>query len=168
MKRLVFFVIVLSVCLTSCAKKPSIAEDFALPLTITVSTNGKSEFTAFIFEDHSEIRFESEHIFEGTVLRFSDEGNTARVGNNFSRSIKNGCFPAQEALCKAVRGLTQSKDMQISQNQIKYTIDEMTVIVYYDKNTEAVIGIETEEGGRRFVFDVISLEPYEAQSKSVG
>ena len=161
MKRLVCFIIALSLCLCSCGERLDLSEKFALPLTITVSTNGLADFTAYIFEDHSEIRFNSEHIFEGTTLYFSESGNQASVGDSFTRSVKKGCFPAQEALCHAISGISYAKEMQISQNEVKYTIDEMTVIVYYDIDTETVIAIETEEGGRRFCFDVISLEPYE-------
>ena len=43
-------------------------------------------------------------------------------------------------------------------NATKYTIDEMTIMVYYNEDTEEIIGITTEEGGRRFEFTVVALE----------
>ncbi|MBR6562500.1 MAG: hypothetical protein IKK70_01005 [Clostridia bacterium] len=172
MKKLPVFVFlcIFAISLTSCGGRHDPKDKLSIPLSITVTQgDASSGFTAIISDDLSEIRFESEHIFSGTVLRFSENGNTASVGELFTREVKDGCFPAQEALCKAIRLLNTSEEKGESvENRIKYTIDEMTIIVYYDKDSDAVIGIETEESGRRFDFRVVSLTPYEAQSNGAG
>lgn len=172
MKKILFtvFLCIFVISLTSCGGRHDPKDKLSLPLSITVTQGDNSSgFTALISDDHSEIRFESEHIFSGTVLRFGEDGNTASVGELFTREVKDGCFPAQEALCKAIRLLDASEEKgETVENRIKYTIDEMTIIVYYDKDSEAVIGIGTEESGRRFDFRVVSLTPYEAQSNGAG
>ena len=128
-----------------------------------------SQFTADIFENGCDITFDESHPLSGTVLRFREDGNTASVGDIFTREIKNGTFPAQEALYKAVKLLSETDLSYLpAENGFKQTIDEMTIMVYYNEDTETVSGIETEENGRRFTFVFASIELYEAQSNSTG
>lgn len=142
---------------------------FSVPMRITVRLDGSDAvFTADVFESGCDITFGSGHVLEGTELRFRAEGNTATLGD-FTREIKSGTFPAQEALVRAVRLLATAEiDGVFGEGQVKYTIDEMTIMVYYDKDTDKVIGIGTEERGRRFEFSIAALEPYEAQSNGTG
>lgn len=171
LKKLLFVFITFTLLLTSGCSSTFIAkEHFSLPLQIKATLKGSdSQFTANIFENGCDITFDEGHPLCGTVLRFRDDGNTASVGDIFTREIKNGTFPAQEALYKAVKLISET-DLTFSpaENGFKQTIDEMTIMVYYNEDTETVSGIETEESGRRFTFVFAALEPYEAQSNSTG
>lgn len=170
MKKILFLLVVILLPFASCQAQPDPKEQFALPLKITAALDGSdSPFDAVITEAVSEISFGSGHILAGTRLNFSEEKHTASVDGIFTREVKKGTFPAQEALVKAVKLLAQSDEKAIySDGEAKYTIDEMTIIVYYDKDTEAILGIGTEENGRRFKFSFASFEPYETQSDGAG
>ena len=73
-----------------------------------------------------------------------------------------------KTLFDTVRLLSSSDAIGIEQeNGVKYTIDETVVLVYYDKDTETVTGLRTEELGRVFEFNLFGLE-YEAQSNGAG
>ena len=156
---------VLSACIGSSQAKDS----FALPLRIEASLEGSNAlFAADIFEGGCDITFEGGHALEGTKLCFRTDGNSATVGDILTRDIKNGTFPAQEALIKAIRLLATTEISGVAvENGTRYTIDEMTIIVYHGENTDLPTGIETEEHGRRFEFSIASLEPYEAEDNGV-
>lgn len=171
MKKFLFTLITFILLFTSgCTSSFEVKEYFSLPLQIKASLkDSDSQFTATIVENGCDITFDEGHPLYGTVLRFRDDGNTASVGDIFSREIKNGTFPAQEALYKAIKLLSETElTFSPTENGFKQTIDEMTIMVYYNKDTETVSGIETEESGRRFTFVFASLEPYEAQSNGAG
>ncbi len=149
-------------CLTQSEPK----DLFKVPISITARLDGNNaEFTADVFESGSDIVFGSEHALSGTVIHFRDDGNTAVVGDIFTRDIKNGTFPAQETLIKAIRLLSSTDVTGVPDGErTRYTIDEMTILVYYDKKTDSVTRIETEEGEKRFAFVIASLEPHDTQS----
>ena len=170
MKRfLVVLLILLTLPLYACSTPVEPKDTLRLPLKITAKLNGSDAvFTADIFENGCDITFDSNHPLAGTELKLREEGNTATHGD-FKRSVDNGIFPAQETLVKAVRMLESTEISGTeTENGTKYTIDEMTIMVYYDKSAKLITGIETEKDGRRFDFTVVGLEPYEGQSSSEG
>lgn len=169
MKRtIICFFLILFAFFYGCTENSEPKDAFSVPIKVEAMLDGSnSQFTADIFEGGCDIHFEEGHTLSGTVLKFRSEGNTATVGDTLTREVKKGTFPAQEALIKAVRLLSNTEAKGISDGQTtRYTIDEMTIIVYYNKNTDSINRIETEESGRRFGFSIASLEPYEAQSNS--
>ena len=169
MKKLIIaFLIIVAAFFCSCLTENEPKNLFSVPISITATLEGNDAgFTAEILEKDSEIIFSDGHALSGTKIYFSEEGNTASVGDFFTRDIKNGTFPAQEALIKAVR-LLSSADVKGVPNgeRTRYAIDEMTIMVYYDENTDSITRIETEENGRRFDFSIVSLEPHDTQSNS--
>jgi len=162
MKKTITFILIFVFILWGCEKKNDPKDDFSLPLQIIASLEGSDAlFTATIHPSECSIVFDSEHSLAGTSLYFSPEGNKATSGG-FTRSIKEGSFPAQEALIKAVRAVCNSKISGVETDYgIKYTIDEMTIMVYYDKDTGLINGIGTEENGRHFKFKILSFSQYE-------
>ncbi len=168
MKKLsAFLLILLAFLLCACSTPAEPKDTVRLPIRVTAKLNGSDAvFTADIFENGCDITFDSNHPLAGTELKLREDGNTATHGD-FNRSVANGIFPAQEALVKAIRALdgTDISGTE-TENGIKYTIDEMTIMVYYDKSAKLITGIETEEDGRRFGFTVVGLELYEGQSSS--
>ncbi len=170
MKKAVFLIVTaISLVLSACAQETEPKDMLKLPMRITARLEGSDAvFTADIFEDGCDITFDSSHSLAGTELHFRPDGSTATCGG-FTRAIKNGTFPAQEALIKALRALNSTEFSGApTENGTKYTIDEMTIMVYYNKDTELLTGIRTEESGRRFDFTVVGLELYEGQGKSAG
>ncbi len=159
---LILFATIFCGCLTQSEPKDLLT----IPISITATLDGNNaKFTVDIFENGSDIIFGEEHALSGTEIHFRTDGNTATVGDIFTRDIKNGTFPAQEALIKAVRLLSSTDITGIEEeSRTRYTIDEMTILVYYDKKTDSITRIETEEGGRRFEFSIVSLEPHDTQS----
>ncbi len=168
MKKL-FAVVLTIILLCGCNTKPKNTETFNLPIQAIACLEGSDAFfTVTVWENESTIVFDPKHALAGTELYFSPEGNKATIGE-FTREIKSGSFPAQEALIKALKALCQSsaKATETDYGE-KYTIDEMTVMVYYNKDTESINGIGTEENGRYFKFNILSLSHYEGQSCSSG
>ena len=161
-KTIVVLVISISLILMACAGKSEPKDMIKLPMRITAQLEGSDAvFTADVFEDGCDITFDSGHSLAGTELHFGKDGNTATCGG-FTRSVKSGTFPAQEALIKALRGLSATELSGVPiENGVKYTIDEMTIMVYYDKDTELINGIGTEENGRHFKFKILSFSQYE-------
>lgn len=164
MKRSVLIVLLISVFFASCSTiTQNTAEKITLPTSITAHLQGNDAlFTADITETEAKIVFDPQHSLSGTTLYFAPDGNAAVCGE-YTRDFKSGIFPAQEAFIKALRILAMQEKIE---DGGKYTIDEMTVMVYYDKDNDRLTGLETEESGRNFVFSIVSLEPYEAQSDS--
>lgn len=159
----------LSFIITACSADSSPEQQLQLPLRISAKLSGSDAlFTAEIYENGCDIYFDTSHSLALTELHFSDQGNTAASGD-FVREVKAGTFPAQEALVKAVRLISRNQESGVkTENGIKYAIDEMTIMVYYDKDTGILSGIGTEEGGRKFEFSIVTLEPYEIQSNGEG
>lgn len=166
MKKYLFaLVFVFCLLISSCSKEFDPKSELTLPLKITAKLEGSEVlFTAEISESASSVTFDESHSLSGTELYFSENINTARSGD-FEKNVKSGTFPAQEAFIKAIRGLSDSDTKGTAiENGKKYTIDEMTVMVYYDRDTKLLTGIGTEENGRRFDFIIVGREPYEIQS----
>lgn len=155
--------------LYACSSPVEPKDTIAIPIKVTAKLGGTDAvFTADIFELGCDITFDSSHPLAGTKLELREYGNTATNGD-FKRSVVEGIFPAQESLVKAIRALAETDISGIeTENGVKYTIDEMTIMVYYDKSAKLITGIETEKDGRRFDFTVVGLEPYEGQSSSEG
>ncbi len=169
MKKVLALIFVCIFIFCGCQKNSNPTDAFSLPLQIMASLEGSDAvFTATILDNDCKIIFDENHALAGTELYFSPEGNKATWGG-FTRSIKEGSFPAQEALIKAVRAICNT---EISPTETdygeKYTIDEMTIMVYYDKDNRLINGIGTEENGRHFKFNVLSFSQYEGQSNSSG
>ena len=168
MKKTVVFFIILFTFLCGCNNQFEASEYFSLPMQMTVISDGSNtEFIVYIQEDQATVFFEEGHALSGTVLHFSESGNVAEIGTTLKCDIKKGIFPAQESLIKAVSMLSSTEQIGVPKgNAISYTIDETEIIVYYDKNSDSITRIETEEGGKRFGFTVVSLIPDEEQSGS--
>ncbi len=166
MKKNVVLIIMLCFLFCGCENGADISKRFTLPIKLTVIPDGcNAGFTAYITENGSTVVFEEGHTLSSTELWFSESGNTAKIGNTLTREIKKGIFPAQESLINAVNLLARTDKKGVAdKNAVRYTIDETEIMVYYDKNSDSVTGIETEESGRCFGFTVVSLEPYEEQS----
>lgn len=170
MKKILIYLLVFAfLLLASCTSSREPRELFSESMTITARLNGSTAtFCAYFSAEGCDIVFDKDHILFGTSLHFGKDKSTATV-YDFTREIKKGCFPAHEMLIKAVKLLASTEENGVwCENGVKYTIDEMTIMVYYEKDAGAVTGIETEENGRRFGFTVVSLEPYEAQSNGQG
>ena len=170
MKKIIAFLFVCTILFfVSCDSYTDPKDTIVFPLKVTAKLNGSDDiFTADIFEGGCDVTFDSSHPFSSIELKLRDDGNTATSGD-FNRTVANGTFPVQEALVKAFRSLEKTEILGTeTENGIKYTIDEMNIMVYYDKSAKLITGIETEEGGRRFDFTVIGLELYEGQSSSEG
>ena len=169
MKRLltVLFLLLPIVC-CSCKSTFDVKERFALPLSFTASTKGSdTQYSVSITNEYCDIGFNAPSLLEGATLHFEDEKSFLSVGE-FSFAIDENCFPAMKTLFDTVRLLSSSDAIGIEQeNGVKYTIDETVVLVYYDKDTETVTGLRTEELGRVFEFNLFGLE-YEAQSNGAG
>lgn len=166
MKKSVFvFAALIAVILVSCSQSYSPKASLVLPLKLTAKTAGSdSAFTAEMTETECRITFSGSEALSKTELLITPEGNYATDGG-FTRSVPNGIFPPQEMLVRALKLLNAHEASGVErENGIKYTIDETEIMVYYDKTTGVLTGIETEENGRRFKFTVLSLEPYETQS----
>ena len=156
MKRLFVFFISLTVLFaTACAIQESRQKNFTLPLNFTANIKGSdSKFNIYLTETECVISFDEKHPLHGTELVFDSNGGTATIGE-YSRSVDLDLFPAQKALINAIRLICQ-KDITGTEGecQTRYTIDKTSIIVYYDEDNKTPIGIETEEGGRRFQFDI--------------
>ncbi len=170
MKKAVFssFLIIV-ILLTACSQRFEPKEELAMPLRLTARLEGSDAlFTADIYEGGCDIIFNESHVLAGTELHLRETGNTAKAGN-FTRDVKKGTFPAQEALCKAINALDKNDVSGTPiENGMKYAIDEMTIIVYYNDDTKQLTGIGTEENGRRFDFIIVGREPYEVQGNGAG
>ncbi|MBR2900701.1 MAG: hypothetical protein IKC39_00490 [Clostridia bacterium] len=168
MKRILILILTcLSLLLLSCSAKEN-SPKFSLPLKIGAKLSGTDVvFTADISENGCDVIFESPEELKNVILKFREDGNTAKVGD-FERKIKKNTFPAQESFIDAIRKIASSEEFIASEEGTKYTIDETVIMVYYDKDNDAIKRIETEENGRRFCFDVVGLKFYEAQSESEG
>lgn len=168
MKKLTVLLLLL-LFLTSCAPEADIKERLSLPLEMGLSLlpNG-SEFTASIDENGCLVLFKAECL-QGLSLYFSESGARAEVEGYFEREVERESFPAISMLYKSLVLLDSYEgEGEKIENRIKYTIDETTIMVYYDKATERITHIETEEKGRRFLFTVTSLWRDEAQSNGAG
>ncbi len=162
MKKIIICLLLFSMLLFGCNNTDDFQEKLCLPIKLTACLEGSNAyFIAEITQSNCKITFDSQHSLYGTELYFSEEGNKATVGD-FTRDIKDGCFPAQEALIKGIRGICQN-EIKAAETEYgaKYTIDEMTVMVYYDKDNGIINAIGTEENGRYFKFNVISFSHYE-------
>ena len=156
--------------ISACSSPVEEKVQIRLPLNVTAKhIDSGSSFSATLTESHSEIIFGEDHSLSGTKLFLSQDGNNVSNGD-FKRDIKNGIFPAYEAFCKAFRIICNEQNKPTkTENGDKYTIDEMTIMVYYDKDSKNIIAIGTEESGRSFNFDIVSLRPSdEIQSDSEG
>lgn len=168
MKKLTVLLLLL-LFLTSCAPEKDIKETLSLPLEIGLSLlpNG-SEFTASIDENGCRVHFKAECL-QGLSLYFSESGARAEIEGYFEREVEQESFPAISMLYKSLVLLDSYEgEGEKIENRIKYTIDETAIMVYYDKATERITHIETEEKGRRFLFTVTSLLRDEAQSNGAG
>lgn len=158
MKKTLICIALTMLLLFSCGKgafENSIA--VSLPICVTASLQGSdASFTAEITHECAVVSFEPSHTLAGTVLTISPDGNSVSVGDVLSRKVKKGIFPAQEALTKAYSALAKLEKIESDK---KYTIDEMDIIVYYDKDSEQITAIETEENGRGFYFCIHASEP---------
>jgi hypothetical protein len=168
-KCLIFLLLICCVASLSCCNAQKSEDIIRLPMRITAKLEGSDAlFTADIKENCCDIVFDSNHALAGTVLHFGEEVNTATCGD-FTREVKRGIFPAQESLIKALKAVGESENTGVStENGVKYTIDEMTIMVYYDEDTKTLTSIRTEESGRRYDFTVVGLELYEEQSDCSG
>lgn len=168
MKKFLFIILIIF-SLSSCQNNQEPEKNITLPLTMTVNLSGSnSSFTAELTETESRITFDQSHPLYGTEILLGETENTVSAGD-FKRTVKKGIFPAQEAFVKAIKTISSQENSGVkTENGAKYTIDEMTIMVYYDKDTKQIIGIGTEESGKRFEFNITAVDPYEAQSNSQG
>ncbi|MBE6692321.1 MAG: hypothetical protein E7586_03180 [Ruminococcaceae bacterium] len=168
-KSLALLMVLILLFAVACASTAPHRKSISLPLRFTANLKGtSSEFNVIITEDECIIGFDENHPLYGTELRFDSSGGRATVGD-FSREVDLDIFPAQKALLEAFRGISSGNVTKTEEgNQTRYTIDKMTIMVYYDEDNKNIIGIETEENGRRFAFDIAKLEAYEIQSDSAG
>lgn len=163
---LLIFALLLAV---ACAGRGAPQKSLTLPLSFTANLAGtNSKFKVIITQEECIIGFDENHPLHGTELRFDASGGKAIVGD-FCREVDLDIFPAQKALIDAIKSIC-SDDISKAEgeNQTRYTIDKTTIIVYYNEDNKTIIGIETEESGRRFKFDIAQLESYEIQSNSAG
>ncbi len=170
MKKTVgLLVVVILLFAVACNGNTVHRKDISLPLSFTANLKGtKAEFKVIITEDECIIGFDEDHPLYGTELRFDSSGGRATVGD-FSREVDLDIFPAQKAIITAIKRIAQEDVAKVeTQNQTRYTIDKTSIIVYYDEDNKTIIGIETEEDGRRFEFDIAKLEAYEIQSDGTG
>ena len=170
MKRLVAFFIVATVLFTAaCSESTSRRKQISMPLSFTANLKGvDSKFKVTLDEDECVISFDENHPLYGTELSFDQSGGKATIGN-FSRSVDLDLFPAQKALITAFRGFFDTEISKTeSEGQTRFTIDKSSIIVYYDEDKETITGVETEEGGRRFQFDIAIAETHEIQSDGAG
>lgn len=168
MKKALILLGLLAIFLVGCESSYNPAEEMNLPISITAKVDGGNcFFTADITADYCRISFNEGDASCGKVLEFNGETGTAVIGD-FTREVTLDIFPAQDALVRALRGINAPKTQAVeTEKGFKYTIDEMTIMVYYDKSAERIIGIGTEEDGRRFDFDIAALMPYEEPSNGV-
>lgn len=168
-KALIALFLIVLLTLTACGDSFNPQRELALPLRITAHLEGSDAlFTASVYEDGCDVVFDESHSLAGTELHFRNTGNTAHAGD-FTRDVKNGTFPAQESLFKALTLLNRDELLgQPIENGTKYTIDEMTIMVYYNKDTKQLTGIGTEENGRRFDFVIVGRDRNEIQSNGAG
>ncbi len=165
MKKLSVFVLAfMLVFLASCSSGEG-KSDFRLPLKIKANLlDTEATFTADITENGCAVTFEKPDSLSGVMLEFRKDGCTAHVGD-FKREVKAELFPAQKSFIDAILHIASSPESRILTEQgEKYTIDETVIMVYYNEDKSVIERIETEESGRRFSFDVVGLELYEAQS----
>ncbi len=170
MKKCLIFILLLGcIASLSCCNSQKKEDIIRLPMKITAKLEGSDAvFTADIKENSCDIVFDGNHALAGTVLHFGEDANTATCGD-FTREVKRGIFPAQESLIKALKAVGGNANAGVSTEKgVKYTIDEMTIMVYYDKDTRTLTSIRTEESGRRYDFTVVGLELYEEQSDCSG
>lgn len=155
--------------LTGCESAPDIREQITLPMSFTACTKGSdSPYSVYITNEYCDIEFVKPSVLGGATLHFEDGKSRSTVGE-FSFEIDESSFPAMKALIKAVRSLASCTDSGVdTENGIKYTIDETVILVYYDIETKAIVGIRTEELGRVFEFTLTDLNPYEAQSNGAS
>ena len=155
--------------LSACGDRPEPREQFSVPMRFTANTVGSdSQYSVNITPDFCDIEFQSNGILGGATLHFEGKKSFAAVGE-FTIPVEENSFPAMKALINAVRSLASTDVIgEEEQNGVKYTIDETMILVYYDKDTNKVIGIRTEELGRVFEFTLSDLEAYEAQSNGAG
>lgn len=170
MKRLVAFLLIATVLFTAgCARSAKTRSTISMPISFTANLKGvDSKFKVILDEDKCIIGFDENHPLYGTELTFDKNGGKATVGD-FSREVDPDLFPAQKALMTAFHGFFDSEISKTEgENQTRFTIDKISIIVYYDEDGETIIGMETEEGGRRFQFDIAIAEGHEIQSDGAG
>ncbi len=140
-----------------------------LPMRFSASTAGSdSRYFVNITSSYCDVEFADTSILGGATLHFEDGNSYTSVGE-FKFPVDENKFPAMKALMKAIRLIVNSEiEGAENENGVKYTIDETSILVYYDKDTNKVIGIRTEELGRVFEFALSDLEPYEAQSNGAS
>jgi hypothetical protein len=138
-------------------------------MSFTACTKGSdSPYSVYITSDYCDIEFVGSDMLTGAKLHF-EQGNSKSTVGEFSFEIDEGSFPAMKALIKAIRALAANENSGIvTENGVKYTIDETVILVYYDIETEAIVGIRTEELGRVFEFTLTDLNPYEAHSNGAS
>ncbi len=169
MKKVLFLFLTFILLFSSCEKNKSPDFHLSLPLSLTVSTGGsKNSFKVEITEEACKAFFEEGHPLAETKIEiFKDK--TVVTSGDYTRNTEKGVFPAQEALFKAIKTICNNKNSGVyTQDGIRYAIDEMTIMVYYDNDTKKITAIGTEENGEKFDFQIIAVNLYEAQSNGVG
>lgn len=165
--------LILFICLvfslSSCNGEQEIAKQFVIPMRFCASTSGDdSKYFVDITSEKSIFSFDEANALHGAEICFMQEECIFSVGE-YSYTVAKERFPAMKTLDFAVRTLAKGETEGVkTENGVKYTIDETVILVYYNKDTEIVTGIRTEELGRVFEFTLSDLEPYEAQSNGAG
>lgn len=160
-KFLLVFAIISIFIFSGCSENIQEKPKINLPISLTVKLSQTDiQFQAQITETEYIITFDENHPLFGTELRFNQDGKGKATIGDFSREIELYVFPAQKALLKAIKHIYQNPDSGTkTEKGYMYTIDEMTIMVYYDKDFDAIIGIGTEENGRTFDFEILSVMP---------
>ncbi len=167
--RLLFLFAFVSL-LCSCGSISEAKPDLTLPFSIRLQESASnSVFFITAKESGCSAEFFAPPVLEGAVLKRDKNGSATVAMGDFERNATKEQFPFFFALEKALSPLGQEDFLPSAKNGLcGYTIDGMTVMVYYDILNGFITKIETEEQGQKFVFESIPAADNEAQSKSTG
>lgn len=134
-------------------KRPLLELPFSLGLT---ENSSGTDFSVTVTKSGCSAEIYAPEVLKGAVVKRTADGAATVSLGDLERPAKNGYFPFFDAVSKALSPIGSQGFEPMFENGIcRYTIDGMTVLVYYDPTDGLITKIETEEQGKRFVFEAI-------------
>ncbi len=156
MKKALMFFTVLTVItgLFGCSYQKNILGVLSVPCELrAVELSTETEFLLKASSEGFECEILAPQAVSGTKLKY-DGVCTVTVGD-FERECEREDFASVCSLEKAIRLLNENRDsITFTATYCQYTIDGMTVLVYYEEKGKAVASIITQENGKQFEYRI--------------